>query len=453
VRKLAPQSGPQQDFVSSSADIAIYGGAAGGGKSYALLLEGMRHVKNPGFRAIYFRRTSPELRSAGGLWDTSREIYGPCGGRARDALLEWQFPSGAWIKFSHLEHDTTRFAHQGAQYALIAFDEVNHFSSTAFWYLAGRNRSTSGVKPYIRATCNPDPSSWVASFIAWWIDEETGFAIPERSGVVRWFARDGDALVWGDSVEEVAAKAPYLFVDDSAEHVCLSATFISARLTDNPLLIEADPRYRAKLLAMSYVDRMRLLEGNWKIREKAGTLFREEWFHVADEAPVDATRVRYWDLSGSQRRRSDYTAGCRLAFAGGRYWIEDIRRIQARPLETERMIRQTAEWDGTGVDVWIEQEVGAAAEHVLDHYQRTVLPGFSVRGSDVRGAGTKVHRAKPASAAAEAGNVAILRGDWNRDFLVEAQNFPDGEHDDQVDAFVGAFLRVIDGQLAWATTS
>lgn len=84
------------------------------------------------------------------------------------------------MKMSHLEHENDKYNHQGAQYPLIMFDELTHFSKTQFLYLLSRNRSTCGVRPYVRATCNPDPDSWVADLVAPWIDQATGFPIREK---------------------------------------------------------------------------------------------------------------------------------------------------------------------------------------------------------------------------------------------------------------------------------
>ena len=453
-RRIGPQPGRQTLFLSTPADIAIFGGAAGGGKSYSLLLEALRHVHNPGFRAVYFRRTSPELRAPGGLWDTSRGLYSQVGGKARDALLEWVFPSGARIKFNHLEHAQDRFAHQGAQYALIAWDEVNHFTGQVFWYLVSRNRSTCGVRPYIRATCNPDPDSWVAPFIAWWIDWDTGTPIPERVGQLRWFVRIGDATCWGSTPDEAVAEAVQGGLDEqSARASVLSATFIPATLADNPALLEADPGYRAKLAALSYVDRMRLLEGNWRVRESAGLMFKREWFKVADgKGPPEAVRVRYWDLAAHASAKADETAGVLLAMHQGEYWIEDVVAVRERPLGVEQIVRQTAEADGRDVAIHIEQEaVGSVGEHLMDHYRRDVLSGWSVYAASIRGAGSKVQRAKPASAAVEAGLVTVCRGAWNGRFLDQAQGFPELKFDDQVDAFCGAFNAVHDGKFAFVS--
>ncbi|WP_234891282.1 terminase large subunit domain-containing protein [Sinorhizobium meliloti] len=181
---IRPQPGPQTAFLVSPADIAIYGGSAGGGKTWALLMEPLRHIANPQFGAV-FRRSTVQVRNEGGLWDESEKLYPAIGASPKEHVLQWSFPSGASVSFAHLEHDKTVLNWQGSQIPLVCFDELTHFSAKQFWYMVSRNRSMSGVRPYIRATCNPDADSWVAELISWWIDQDTGLPIPERAGVLR----------------------------------------------------------------------------------------------------------------------------------------------------------------------------------------------------------------------------------------------------------------------------
>jgi len=150
--EIRPQAGPQENFLATEADIAIYGGAAGGGKTWALLLEPLRHIHNPEFGAVIFRRTYPQIRSEGGLWSESSTIYPAMGGQPRESILDWTFPAGGRIKFAHMQHEINRLDWQGAQIPLIEFDELTHFTKEQFFYMLSRNRSTCGVRPYIRAT-------------------------------------------------------------------------------------------------------------------------------------------------------------------------------------------------------------------------------------------------------------------------------------------------------------
>ena len=145
MNELRPQAGPQESFCESPADIVIYGGSAGGGKSFGLLIDPLRDVHNPRFGAMMFRRLTTQIRQEGGLWDESEGIYPLIGGRSRRQSLIWVFPSGAKFQMAHMEHEKTRFSYMGAQIAWIGFDELTHFTEKQFWYMVSRNRSASGV--------------------------------------------------------------------------------------------------------------------------------------------------------------------------------------------------------------------------------------------------------------------------------------------------------------------
>lgn len=270
--RIEPQPGPQYEAFRSKADILIYGGGAGGGKSWFLVHEPLRRVHNAGFRGAIFRRTYPQLTGPGGLWDECQELYRALGANMREGSeLDASFPSGASMRFLHLQHEKTKYEYQGQQICYIGFDELTHFTETQFFYLVGRNRSTCGIKPYIRATCNPEPG-WVAEFIAWWIDPVSGLAIPERSGKIRYFYRDDDnQMHWADSKAELLEQFPHLRGEDDI----LSVSFIPASLDDNPAFLKKDPGYRSRLMSLSKIERDRLLGGNWKVAE--GAQIDESW--------------------------------------------------------------------------------------------------------------------------------------------------------------------------------
>lgn len=264
VRRLRPQPGPQTQFASTRADIAIYGGAAGGGKSWSILADAARYTRVPGFSAVMFRRTFPQLTQEGGLWPESQELYLALGGIPNASTHTWRFSTQtreAVVAMRHLQHEKDKHSHQGAQYAGIYFDELTHFTEGMWWYMFSRNRSLCGVRPYMRAGTNPDPDSWVRAFVDWWIDDD-GFPDPEKAGKLRWFRRVSGRLQWYDEPTEGA----------------VSATFIPARLEDNQILERSDPGYRARLEALTDVDRAQLLAGNWNVRHE-GSAF-QAW-HLA----------------------------------------------------------------------------------------------------------------------------------------------------------------------------
>ena len=433
--ELRPQPGKQEKFLASRADIAVFGGAAGSGKSFALLLEQLYDKDNAQFRSVIFRRTVPMIRQPGGLLDTSEQIFPLLGGKLNQSALEWAFPAGATVKLAGMELEADRYNWQGSQIALICFDEVQEFTERQFWFLVSRNRSMSGARTRIRCTCNPDSDSWLRTFLAWWIDPDSGLPIPERSGVLRWFVRDGDSLVWGDSRAELVAKL-------GAEVEPKSATFIFARVTDNQILLKQDPAYISNLKSLPLVERARLLDGNWNVRASAGNFFRREWFGAPlDRAPADiVARCRFWDRAASEQRSGtdpDATCGVLLGKdAAGVYYVLDCVKIFATPHAVEKEMLRCAKLDGTETTVSYMQDPGSAGVAEAQSTARA-LDGFNVRFATA--SGDKQTRAKPVSAQCEAGNVKIVRALWNDEFISVLENFPDGKHDDAVDALSGAW--------------
>lgn len=442
---IRPQAGPQEQFLATSADIAIYGGAAGGGKSFGLLLEPLRHVTtNEEFAAVFFRRSTVQVRNPGGLWDESVKLYGRVAGADPVAhVLEWNFRHGGRVKFAHLEHDSTVLDWQGAQIPLIGFDELTHFSRAQFFYMLSRNRSTCGVRPYVRATCNPDADSWVAEFIAWWINQETGYAIPERAGVLRWFVRIGDALMWGDSAEE-------LIDQHGPESMPKSVTFIPASIQDNKALLAADPGYLANLNALPTVERERLKNGNWKIRPAAGLYFQADWTRWYDKKPV-ALRI----------------------YGASDYAVTDPEDTDSEPDFTEHgVFGVDADWNIFVLDWWFGQtESDKWIDAQLDLVQKWKPLIWFGEGGVIRRAtepllrrmsrerevfqvyrwltsiAEKTARARGIQARISAGKVYWPKTDWARRVLGQLEAFPVGRFDDAVDT-MGLIGRGLDQLLA-----
>lgn len=431
--RIKPQPGPQTAFLGSTADVAVIGGAAGGTKSYSLLLEAGRHYEKPGYEGILFRRTKPQLRGGRGLWAESKGIYRHLGGVSRESpSMDWRFPSGAHIEMTHLETEAAVYAHDGRQYAFIGFDEMQHFTAFQFWYLFSRMRSMTSIRPYFRGTCNPDPRSFVAGLVAWYIDEE-GYAIPERSGVIRWFARINDEIQWADSRTELLTRYP--------DELPMSFTFIPAKLSDNPILLAADPTYEAKLRMLPWVERMRLLEGNWKVGPSAGTLFRREWFGYVDTAPEIVARGRFWDLAATEPTPANpepaYTEGTLMSITrAGHVYIEDCSSLRKGPGGVKQHVRATAELDGEQVMVVIWRDPGQAGKAQEEEYG-ALLRG--VKFEAVIASKDKVTYSYALSAKADpdgpgGAQVSLVRGEWNRAWVQQHEDFPDGKFKDKVDS-------------------
>lgn len=434
--ELKPQPGPQSQFIACGADIVVYGGAAGGGKSFGLLIDPLRHHRNKHFGGVIFRRTMTQVRNQGGLWDESMTIYPLFQAKPRAHVLSWDFPSGMGMSFSNLEHEKDVLNYQGAQIPWIGFDELTHFSENQFFYMLSRNRSTSGARSCVRATCNPDPDSWVRRFIDWWIGED-GFPIKSRSGAIRWFIRRNDEIVWADSPDEIFAQ-----FGQGLDVQPKSVTFISAKLEDNRILMEKDPAYLGNLLAMNRVDRMRLKEGNWNVRASAGMLFQREWFPIVDSVPGGWQQaIRFWDRAATKphegNKDPDWTRGLKLfKYPNGTYCVTDLKSAQDTPGQIETLIRNVASHDSYAVKIVSQQDPGSAGVAEAEHFIR-MLAGYDVHVMTT--SKDKLTRAKPVSAQCEAGNVSVLRAPWNEAFFSELENFPEGSHDDIIDVLSGAF--------------
>lgn len=382
----------------------LYGGAAGGGKSIAQLMGALQYVDIPGYSAILFRRTYADLSLPGALIDVSKQWLMPF---VEAKEVKWSekekqytFPSGATLNFGYLENDNDCYRYQGAEFQYIGIDECTHVSPSNYRYMFSRLRKPKSLQVPLRfrATCNP-----------------------------------------GGMYGEYYYQRFFVEGKDNGR------IFIGAGLKDNPYL-DAEA-YRESLNELDPVEREQLLNGNWEIKQN-GDLLDRHWFQIVPhhEVPQAATHVRFWDLAGTDpskrkgknKREPDWSVGFKLANYQGLYWIEDIIRVQKKPHELEEVVRQAAELDGYSCAVRMEQEPGSSGIITIDHFARNVLNGFDFAG--VSSTGSKVERARPASAAAQAGRVFI--SDRCRNllaFLDEADLFPYGSHDDTIDGFSGAF--------------
>lgn len=447
--EIRPQKGFQEQFLSSMADIVVGGGAAGAGKTYALLMEPLRHIDVPGFGSVTFRRESSQIANEGGPWDTAQDLY-----MNFDAVFvespkhtarfkRYRDNGGSFIvkfTFSHMQHEKHTKQWDGSQIPLICFDELQHFTEKQFWYMLSRNRTTCGVRPYVRATCNPDPDSFLVDLLEWWIDQETGDPIPERSGAVRWFVRIGGIVHWEDTPEELLEKYP--------KSKPKSFTFIMGTLEDNQILMHEDPDYEANIEAMLDYEKRRL-KGNWFARPQAGELFNRRDFEVIDESDFDFDQIvnimRYWDRAATEPNEEntdpDWTAGVLMAsLLDGRYIILDVDRDRVGPGEVENMITWDVDNDSPETVLGLEQEPGASGKKEVWDYEE--------KFGDKRDVQTfpktkdKLTCWKPLARASKKNKIMVLKAPWNRAFFNEAENVTDGTqtgHDDQMDSASGAY--------------
>jgi predicted phage terminase large subunit-like protein len=308
--------------------------------SYALLMDAMRYCIGTqaikGYNALLLRTSFQQILKSGGLLSASNKIYPYAGANFGQTSMRWSFPSGATVDFGHMEHEKDKNKYLGLELPYIGFDEVNMFSESQFWFMLSSNRSTLGVPSRIRATCNPDSSSWVADFISWWIDQDTGFPIPERDGVHRYFVRLENDMYWNSSPDLLWEEVKDHY-DDKREFLPKSATFIKSLLSDNKILTDSDPSYKATLMQMPEVDRMRFLEGNWLVSPTEGSEWERcpQYFsnHLWTEHWPDqfVSSAIYIDPSKGRTERSDYSAIVFVGLKGGKIYVRsDIKR---RPAE------------------------------------------------------------------------------------------------------------------------
>lgn len=451
-RIVKPQPGPQTTFMATPANVCIYGGAAGGGKSFGLLMSALRYKNVPGFGCTIFRRNFNQIFSQGGLWDESMKIYqGIRGADPKFARGQWWFRNQngdivSKVTFAHIERDEDVHKWQGSQICEIGFDELTHFSEKTFFYMLSRNRSTCGVEPFIRATCNPDADSWVAKFIEWWIDPDTGYPIPERSGKLRWFVRRDEILYWANTKQELWKQFDLKTPEEKAEP--RSVTFIMSKLEDNQELLKVNPGYMANLKAMSVIERERLLHGNWKIKAAAGLFFKRS--QVGDYlsfVPDDVIEwVRCWDLAATEKTENGdpaFTSGVLMGKRkNGRYIVADVVNKQMSASDVRQTIKHTAQQDIAKykrVKIRLPKDPGQAGKEQAESYIK-FLAGFNV--VTVAETGSKEARAEPMAAQWQAGNFDVLTGVWNEEYLQQLENFPDSKFKDMVDASANAFTEL-----------
>ena len=269
-----PNTGPQTQFLAAGEREVLYGGSAGGGKSYAMLADPLRYMGHPSFSGLLLRHTTEELRE---LIFKSKEMYPQIwkGIKWSERKMQWEAPSGARLWMSYLDRDDDVLRYQGLAFSWIGFDELTQWSTPYAWnYMRSRLRSTAHDLPvYMRATTNPggpghqwvkkmfiDPAPYGKQFDA--TDIESGNVLSYPKG----HSKAGQAL--------------------------FKRRFIPARLSDNPYL-SAQGDYEAMLLSLPEHQRKQLLEGDWDIKEGAAFTEFDRNIHVVEPFSIPRNWVKF----------------------------------------------------------------------------------------------------------------------------------------------------------------
>lgn len=387
----------------------LYGGAAGGGKSVYLLTAALQYVDIPGYNAILFRKTFSDLMLPGALIPMSTAWLTPWINKGlvtwKDKEKRYTFEeSGATLSFGYLENAKDHLRYQGSEFQFVGMDECTHIIPESYRYLFSRMRRLKGVGIPIRFRASANPGGQYGDY---------------------YYDR--------------------FFVDNLKEDGTKKRLFLQAGLADNPHLDAEE--YRESLGELDEVTRAQLEDGNWEIRPQ-GDLFDKSWIIVIDYKgiPPQCRYVRFWDLAAidpkyrkknSNKRAPDWTVGFKLGHFNGCYYIADIIKVQLKPGALEGLIKETAIADGYSCAIRMEEEGGSSGIANTERYSK-ILQGFDYVG--VKPVVSKIERARPVAAAAQVGNVFLSNRCRNvLSFYTQLDAFPEGQNDDIIDGFSGAF--------------
>lgn len=368
----------------------FFGGSAGPGKSSWLLMGALQYAEEPGYAALIVRRNFNELSQPGGLIDRAHDWLSGTDAKWDSQNKAWHFPRGATLQFGHMDDAAALRRYKGGNYHFIGFDELTDFHEHEFRFLFSRLRRAAGSTIPIRMRAASNPG--------------------------------GLGHMWVKA-RFIDAKAP-------------DRIFIPASLNDNPAIDRAT--YIKSLMHLDPVTRERLLNGDWEVVD-GGTIFSRLWFKnkiVSQVEGIPAGRVRFWDLAATTNGKR--TAGVKMVRTPKGFFIEDVVKGQWTPGLRDDQIKFTAELDGAGNCAQvIEEEPGSGGKAQNASIIRE-LAGW--RCESIKATGDKFVRAGAFASQCQAGNVYLVQGAWNADFIEElhcAQE--EAQFLDQMDAAAGAF--------------
>lgn len=465
---LEPQP-VQECFLAAEERIVFFGGGAGGGKTWSILADNLQGVHDPAYFSVFFRTMTTEIDK--GLWPEAKLMYDPIlkdgdgkyigKSHINEQTKTITFPSGARSVFTYLELDKHADAWYGSEIAKIYFDEFQFRTEYQFDVLRSRNRSRADVVKGIRCTLNPDPNHFVYDWVKPFLDEE-GFPILEYSGRTRYYL-----IVLGELYTDWDYDALYQkfydpALDDDDQKKPQTYTYIPATLTDNQVLMDIDPEYKANLDSMPEKKRKQLLLGCWAKDEDSGMYFNRKWLHRASHVPNGAKYARGWDTASEvpndNNKYPDFTASVRMAKCKeGNIYICGGVRFQKRPGERDAEIMRIGKRDG--VDCTLVQAIdpGAAGKVQFREFAKKAAEAELVARSDpMPNNKSKLKRFEPFSSACQNGLVYIVESSFEPDelkqFYKECEEF-NGERstarrkDDFPDAAATTFNYLVSQQV------
>ncbi len=445
---LCPSSQKQYDFTASTADITIFGGAAGSGKSHCGVADLLQHIHHKSYNGVIFRRTTPQLKGVGGMWQKAQELYGDVVEKflktksyrklqTQSQEMKITFPEGSLVQFRHMEHIKDKYNIQGWEISEALVDEATQFELEQIMYIISRLRNPKCPVPsHLKMTCNPDADSYLRVWLenAGFLNKE-GYPLYERSGdIIYCGVIEGD-LKFRQSLEDWQEDFPALDP--------MTFTFIPATCEDNPVLMALEPSYLTKLQNLPRIERARLLDGNWFVREQAAGFFKREWCGKPlslYELPNPVRYARSWDKAATVPSEvypdPDYTVGVKgMKDVDGHIYIMDMVRGRWRPSGVQEAIEKAALSDGHETTVTIPVDAGAAGKAEADNCASKIFSlGMTCKKKKTHA--NKVKRFEPVAALAENGMIHVVKGEWNEKFFDELEQFTGDQkgHDDIVDA-------------------
>lgn len=469
---VKPQPGPQTIFMQQKDEIPLvfYGGAAGGGKSYALLMDCLKYIDCPYFYGVYFRKTVKQLERT--LWPEAKDMFypfliehtGPKKGkfkgkaqiREKDKIII--FPTGARVEFSYLDSDKDcKENWQGAQLTAAYFDEFGHFSKYCFNYIRTRMRSKSKYKSFIRCSLNPEPNHFVLEYLQRYINAE-GFAEKTLMGKFAYFVVDKGEIITSWSHQELKDKYP--------NKKPRLYTFVPSSLEDNPAMLSSNEDYADDLMANDPANAAMLLLGNWKYKPAANGMFDKNTVQTIplSSLPFNCRYTRSWDKASSKPSKEggdskqldpDYTASIKFAkdkngliYIMGDYVREkdgiQRARFREKPGIRDIYIMDQAVKDGSDVIIYLPQDPGqGGVVEFQEAAKKLQAEGFVVKKDPSPSNKSKRFRFEAFCSACHTGNIFWVKDTFDPTvwdyMMMELENFDgdknNGYHDDIVDSF------------------